>query len=64
VKSGTVHPVVFAKEELNVDSVINGGVFLCMKPGYYYFSAAMSPHRSGEKIDVIIVHNSKTNTWQ
>ena len=46
-------------EEVNVDAVVNGGVFLCMKPGYYYFSAALCAFRGDERIDVIIVHNSR-----
>ena len=35
-------PVVWDTEKSNVDSVINGGVFLCMRPGFYYFTAALS----------------------
>ena len=38
VGSGTIHPVIFTKEIINIDAVINGGIFLCMKPGFYHFS--------------------------
>lgn len=34
-------PVIWDMEILNVDSVINGGVFICMRPGFYHFSAAL-----------------------
>ena len=36
--SGVVSPVMFTKAIINVDAVMNGGVFLCMKPGFYHFS--------------------------
>lgn len=59
IPSGSIHPVEFTTEELNVDAVINGGVFLCMRPGYYHFTVAMSAYHSGRKIDVFIVRNSR-----
>ena len=40
--SGDVHPVQFETELLNVEAVINAGVFLCVEPGYYHFSGALS----------------------
>lgn len=42
VGSGAIHPVIFTKSTVNVDAVINGGVFLCMKPGFYHFSGLFS----------------------
>ena len=36
--SGVNSPVMFTKAIINVDAVMNGGVFLCMKPGFYHFS--------------------------
>ena len=48
--SGDVHPVILQAEELNVDSVVNNGVFLCMIPGYYHFSASFSAQHSNNKI--------------
>ena len=58
VGSGGVHPVIFTKEIINVDAVINGGVFLCMKPGFYHFSAVLNPV-GGHKVDIEIFHNSR-----
>ena len=39
---GDVSPVNWSRREINVDSVVNGGVFLCLRPGYYHFTAAMN----------------------
>ena len=59
--------VVWDTENLNVDAVINGGVFLCMRPGFYYFSAALGApsNKSGPKqnIGVYINHNSKNQVY-
>ena len=51
-------PVVWDTEKFNVDAVVNGGVFLCMRPGFYYFSAALSAHARDKSIGVHIAHNS------
>ena len=51
-------PVNWDTEILNVDSVINGGVFLCMRPGFYHFSAALSADATDKTIGVYINHNS------
>ena len=45
-------------EKLNVDAVVNAGVFLCMNPGYYHFSAALSAHATDKHIGVYITHNA------
>ena len=42
VRDGDVSPVNWSRREINVDSVVNGGVFLCLRPGYYHFTAAMN----------------------
>ena len=55
-------PVVWDTEKFNVDAVVNGGVFLCMRPGFYYFSAALSAP-SNERIGVYINHNSKNQVY-
>ena len=55
---GDVSPVNWSRREINVDSVVNGGVFLCLRPGYYHFTAAMSAGGSGG-IDVWIDQNNK-----
>jgi len=47
--------VNFEIEELNVNSVINGGVFICTYPGIYYFSATLDGQT--DVIGVHIVHN-------
>ena len=57
-----VHPVVWTTEEVNVDAVVNGGVFLCMKPGFYHFSAAISPN-GGTRLGIHIVHNSRNKVY-
>ena len=60
--SGDIHPVVWANEEIILDAVVNNGVFLCLKPGYYHFSAALSS--AGKKnIGVFIVHNTKNRVY-
>ena len=51
-------PVIWDTEKLNVDSVINGGVFLCMRPGFYHFSAALSADATDKSVGVYINHNS------
>ena len=48
----------WSRREINVDSVVNGGVFLCLRPGYYHFTAAMSAGGSGRNIDVWIDQNN------
>ena len=60
--SGDVHPVQFQTELLNVEAVINAGVFLCLEPGYYHFSAAMSAGGL-EWIGVEIIHNGKRSIY-
>ena len=52
--SQTYIQVKFEIEELNVDSVINGGVFICTYPGIYYFSATLDG--AGDATDTIGVH--------
>ena len=58
VRDGDVSPVNWSRREINVDSVVNGGVFLCLRPGYYHFTAAMSAGGSGRGIDVWIGQNN------
>ena len=50
--------MIWDTQEINVDVVMNGGVFLCMRPGFYYFSAALSAHARDKSIGVHIAHNS------
>ena len=61
--SGVVHPVILEIEKLNVDVVMNGGVFLCMKPGYYQFSAGLSAAHDKNSIGLWIVHNSREQVY-
>ena len=56
--SGTIHPVNWPIKVLNVNAEINGGVFLCMYPGYYHFTAAFGAPRSNG-VGVTIVHNNR-----
>ena len=42
-----------------MDAVVNNGVFLCMKPGYYHISAALSAPVEGGDIEVSIMHNAR-----
>ena len=43
-----------------MDAVVNNGVFLCMKPGYYHISAALSAAVvEGGEIEVSIMHNAR-----
>ena len=50
-------------EEINADAVVNNGVFLCMRPDYYHFSAALSPHASGKSVGLYITHNSSNGVY-
>ena len=50
--------MIWDKQELSVDVVMNGGVFLCMRAGLYHFSAALSSHANEKKVGVHIAHNS------
>ena len=63
VPSGTIHPVILTIEEINVDVVMNGGVFLCLKPGYYQFSAALGPAADEKHVALVIVHNSRGKVY-
>ena len=56
-------PVIWDTEILNVDSVINGGVFLCMRPGFYHFSAALSADATDKSVGVYINHNSVNKVY-
>ena len=58
-----MHPVVWTTEEVNVDAVVNGGVFLCMKAGYYHFGAALSPDEKDGSLAITIVHNSRNGVY-
>ena len=63
VPSGDVHPVVWANEQILLDAVVNNGVFLCMKPGYYHFAAALCPNESNKRVSVYIVHNTRDQVY-
>ena len=56
---GDIAPVVWSTEKLNVDAVVNGGVFLCLRPGYYHFTAGMSAASYlANKIGITLSRNS------
>ena len=55
---GHVSPVNWSSRKISVDAVLNGGVFLCLRPGYYQFTAALSPGGGGRTIDIWIVRNN------
>lgn len=61
-KNGGI-PVIWDTEKLNVDSVINSGVFLCMRPGSYHFSAALSADATDKTIGIYINHNSVNKVY-
>ena len=42
---------------------MNGGVFLCVKPGYYEFSAELSAASDKNDIGLWIVHNSREQVY-
>ena len=65
VPSGEKHPVIWTPEEVNVDTVMNGGVFLCMNAGYYHFAAAISNNgeKTSEHLAITIVHNSRDGVY-
>ena len=50
-------------KEINSDAVVNGGIFLCMRPGFYHFSAALSSHAPGKQVGLHIMHNSKYEAY-
>jgi len=56
--SGDIAPVVWSNQQINVDPVINGGIFLCLRPGYYYFTAAMST-REDQTVEIFLNLNSR-----
>ena len=55
---GDIAPVVWSTEKLNVDAVVNGGVFLCLRPGYYHFTASMTPFARPSYLHLRIRRNS------
>lgn len=61
--SGNFHPVILDTEEINVDVIMNGGVFLCVKPGYYQFTAALGSRTSDTDIALWILHNSRQKVY-
>ena len=61
--SGDHHPVIFQKEIFNVNSFINGGTFLCTRPGYYHFSAALSADKKERTIALKIMHNGRGTAY-
>ena len=56
--SGDIAPVNWGTEKLNVDAVVNGGVFLCLRPGYYHFIASMTPFAHSSYLHLRIRRNS------
>ena len=50
-------------EKINVDAVMNGGVFLCVKPGYYQFAAALSAAHDKNTIGLWINLNSREQVY-
>ena len=56
--SGDIAPVVWSTEKLNVDAIVNGGVFLCLRPGYYHFTASMTPFAHSSYLHLRIRRNS------
>ena len=61
--SGVVHPVILETEKINVDVVTNGGVFLCLKPGFYQFVAALSAAHDRHAVGLWVVHNSREQVY-
>ena len=60
IPEGNVYPVIFENEVINIDSVINRGGFLCMKPGVYHFSVTAGFECcDGGWIVLYIVHNGR-----
>ena len=56
---------MWSNQQINVDAIINGGVFLCLRPGYYYFTAAMST-REDQTVEIFLNLNSREivkDTW-
>ena len=62
MESGGI-PVDWDIEKFNVDAGVNGGVFLCMRPGFYHFSAALSANASNKQVAVYINHNSVNKVY-
>ena len=48
---------------MNADAVINNGVFLCMRPGIYHFSAALSAHADDKEVGLYITHNTSNGVY-
>ena len=55
--------VIWDTEQINEDAVVNSGVFLCLRPGFYHFSAALSPHASEKSVGLYITHNSSDGVY-
>ena len=53
-----MYPVIFKNEVINIDSVINRGGFLCLKPGIYHFSFTVGFEDSGYVI-TYLMHNAR-----
>ena len=63
VSSGTIHPAILSTRQINVDVTMNGGVFLCTRPGFYQFSAALAAAAQNKEIGMWIVHNSREKVY-
>ena len=62
IPDGTVYPVIFQNEVINLDSVINRGGFLCLAPGIYHFSVTVGfdpDNYSRGYVELYIVHNGR-----
>ena len=58
IPADVVNPVIFEKEELNLDANVNNGIFICLEPGYYTFSFGLGATENVNRMGAHLMLNS------
>ena len=58
-----VNPVIFEKEQLNLDANVNKGIFICLEPGYYTFSVGLGANGDTNRLGAHLMLNSQSVSY-
>ena len=63
IEPDVVNPIIFEKEELNVDANVNNGIFICLEPGYYTFSFGLGATGNVNRMGAHLMLNSNSVSY-
>jgi len=63
IEPDVVNPIIFEKAELNFNSNVNNGVFICMEPGFYTFSFGLGATGEVNRMGADLMLNSQSVSY-